>query len=343
LNLNNYIDLVEDSSFQRWVFGRATSEEHDFWKEWCSRNDRNRKMADQAIEELTMLGFSPMPLPSVDLEWEKLSHRINSEKSFGTLPLSTGRRRFMAIRIAAMLLLAGMLTLFIIRYLSPDSFDNALTHQFVYETESGEIADYTLPDGTRVVLNGNSRLVLDEKSESFRKAGIEGEVFFEIMADDANPYVISTGEGTVRVTGTSFSLYSRNGVSRLTLESGILTVTDRLDDEYEMRPGERIVWGDKQNTTVREVDVRLYTSWRNRLLVFDRTPLGEVVQSLSETHGIDAEVIPESLKDRRLTGSVPGASLEILLEGIATSLNISYSLEGNQLILYEPNAHKNQN
>lgn len=64
-----------------------------------------------------------------------------------------------------------------------------------------------LSDGTKVFLNAESEMnypVVFAGGE--RKVVLKGEAFFEVAEDKARPFVVSTGDFDVRVTGTQFNV-----------------------------------------------------------------------------------------------------------------------------------------
>jgi transmembrane sensor len=76
---------------------------------------------------------------------------------------------------------------------------------YVIATGAGEHRSVTLDDGTRVELNGDSRLsVANGKA---RTAALDrGEATFTVVHDEAHPFVVTVGEHEVRDVGTVFNI-----------------------------------------------------------------------------------------------------------------------------------------
>jgi ferric-dicitrate binding protein FerR (iron transport regulator) len=64
----------------------------------------------------------------------------------------------------------------------------------------------TLPDGTKVWLNGDSKLSYDSKmnEEDTRTVSLSGEAFFDVAHDKEHPFIIRTDKVSIKVLGTCF-------------------------------------------------------------------------------------------------------------------------------------------
>ena len=72
-------------------------------------------------------------------------------------------------------------------------------------TAKGHVGEFTLPDGTKVWLNGESRLKYNaEFSGRTRDVALTGEAFFEVRKDTLRPFRVSMNDLQVEVLGTSF-------------------------------------------------------------------------------------------------------------------------------------------
>ncbi len=75
-----------------------------------------------------------------------------------------------------------------------------------YSTRRGEVRVIPLSDGSVVTLNTASRVVV-RYSEASRSISLEeGEALFDVTKDPARPFVVTTGDMTVRAVGTSFTV-----------------------------------------------------------------------------------------------------------------------------------------
>jgi transmembrane sensor len=113
---------------------------------------------------------------------------------------ASGRRRTL---LRALLLLGGAGTL---AYgLRETPYRYAVTA--AYRTAPGKRSDLTLPDGSAITLNTDT--VVDLRfSEAERRVLLQrGEVLIDTVEDvRARPFVVETGEGTIRALGTRFTV-----------------------------------------------------------------------------------------------------------------------------------------
>ena len=109
---------------------------------------------------------------------------------------------------------------------------HALTTKATFETARGERATVSLPDGSTLRLNSDSRARVDYSLRS-RVIHLErGEAFFDVAHDVDRPFWVSAGNGWVRAVGTAFGVYlNRKGV-RVTVHEGAV----RLGTADHLRP-----------------------------------------------------------------------------------------------------------
>lgn len=90
-------------------------------------------------------------------------------------------------------------------------------------TRAGEQKRMELPDGTIVILNGNTSLSFLINKEGIRLAKLNGEAFFDVMKDPARPFFVVTDRFTTQVLGTSFNIDSHVDPS-VSVQTGLVKV-----------------------------------------------------------------------------------------------------------------------
>lgn len=111
-----------------------------------------------------------------------------------------------------------------------------------------------------------------------RRVVLEGEGYFEVAKDAKRPFIVVTKKGLdVRVLGTSFNVtaYEDTGEVIATLVEGSVEVGGGACPTEMLKPGEQAVY-DWQSGVLdrREVDVRLYTSWKDGYYMFEMERIG---------------------------------------------------------------------
>jgi ferric-dicitrate binding protein FerR (iron transport regulator) len=112
------------------------------------------------------------------------------------------RKLYVAAAIAASL--AGAFLL-----IHPSNTSKNPTTYKTVTTNPGARSRLTLPDGTAVVLNADSRLTYNEDfSGDSREIQLSGEAYFDVAKDPHHPFLIHTKTIDIKVLGTAFNVRS---------------------------------------------------------------------------------------------------------------------------------------
>ncbi len=144
----------------------------------------------------------------------------------------------------------------------------------------------TLADGTRVWMNSDSKLKYPVKFlGNERKVFLEGEAYFEVVKD-AEPFIVSTLLGDIRVLGTSFDVkaYREEEKMYTTLVSG--KVCFQGQEKLEIDPGEQVVATADGKVEKRTVDINEYIGWKNGVYIFKDQPLERIMNDLSRWYDV---------------------------------------------------------
>ncbi|WP_204309887.1 FecR family protein, partial [Klebsiella michiganensis] len=72
-----------------------------------------------------------------------------------------------------------------------------------YRTAAGERREVALTDGSKMILNGDTRVAMIDARHAEL---IEGEALFEVRHDAAHPFIVKTGDVTLEDAGTVFNV-----------------------------------------------------------------------------------------------------------------------------------------
>jgi ferric-dicitrate binding protein FerR (iron transport regulator) len=212
------------------------------------------------------------------------------------------------------------------------------TSRIVVTTAFGEHKTFPLPDGSSVVLNGNSRLEFPRswRANDVRHVRLRGEGYFNVRHTTAGtPFVVDTDRGVhVGVLGTRFDLVARPRTTRLVLIEGAvrLDVGDRVP--MLVQPGQLIeVDSALDHVESRNVDAERYAEWRSDFLVLDDVSLGELAATLRESDGLELLVADSAIAAARVSGIAPVGDREGLLRGIAAITRLHVVRQGRDTIL----------
>jgi transmembrane sensor len=211
-----------------------------------------------------------------------------------------------------------------------------------YQTDFGEVAEFNLADGSHVVLNANSSLLVPRWgfSKGDRKVELQGEAAFDVThtVNHQKFLVTTNGQLNVEVLGTEFLLYSRNQTNRVILKKGSVKV--RFNDEQRqpvlMKPGD-VVTADKAGSlsVKHEQPISNSIPWKEHRFLFDSTSLNEVVTHISEFFGDNIVINGETIGNKTITGSFSATSARELLAIISEIYNLEMEQTKEKLILRE--------
>lgn len=155
----------------------------------------------------------------------------------------------------------------------------------VYATGQGERLAVTLADGTRIDLNAGSEIRVKLSRRERRVVMSDAEAVFDVTRDPGRPFVIASGDRTVRVLGTEFGVRRRDGHVAVTVATGVVEVSPVANapgDPVRLTPGLRLdhVEGAIQSQ-VSNADPAEVFGWRSGRLIYRDRPLREVVADLN--------------------------------------------------------------
>lgn len=164
-----------------------------------------------------------------------------------------------------------------------------------------------LADGTKVWLNSESSLTYPVNfSEQTREVYLTGEAFFDVTTDKEKPFIVKTATSDVKVYGTQFNVmaYEDDNVTETTLVEGSVAV---LMDGVEtlIEPGQQAqVNKANKRMFVNEVNVDLYTAWKDGIFRFEEMTLKQMADKLGRWYDVDFFFTNEDVKNKRFTGAV---------------------------------------
>lgn len=195
-------------------------------------------------------------------------------------------------------------------------FAMAPTQEFA--TAAGEVRSFTLADGSRVVLNGASRIKARIDSGRREVALEAGEALFDVEHDVERPFSVSAGQGRVTVLGTRFDLALNGDTVDLAVERGLVRFgTSEGDATAVLVPAaHRSVLADGKVARPTALETASASGWRDGWLQVADMPLAQVVAHLQRWSATSIVVADPALLRKRIAGrfrlSQPGVVLENL-------------------------------
>ena len=214
-----------------------------------------------------------------------------------------------------------------------------------YSVAPGVKGQVTLPDGSKVWLNSASKLtcplVFDAKE---RVLSLSGEGYFDVVKNPDWPMLVKTPLGiTAKVLGTKFNLsaYEDDDNVKFTLVSGnVILVDEKTGNEHKALPTHEVAVSRSKQTEgeaqgkVQKVDVFKNTAWKEGILLFEDTPMSEVIKRLERWYGVEIVLLDKLILNNLFTASFDSESINQVLEMIKISSLVDYSIEDRKVTIW---------
>lgn len=99
----------------------------------------------------------------------------------------------------------------------------------LYATDIGERRLITLADGSTVDLNARSQLRVEFSNAERRVELLTGQALFQVAKDKARPFIVHSGDATVRAVGTQFDVFRKDSGTTVTVLEGRVAVYSSAD------------------------------------------------------------------------------------------------------------------
>lgn len=318
----DHLDLSEDPSFIRWAKGSAMRDTQN-WSEWLESHPEKADTVDKAksiVLAMKFVGDKPKKGQENKI-WDGISSKINVENDAQPKQKPAKHR---LIRLLPYVAVAAVALIFLIFNLGSD-FDTTVSTPFAMSE------NIILPDGSKVSLNADSKIMYDSESwDKKRTVFVEGEAFFSV--EKGSRFIVKTGEGHVEVLGTSFNVYQRNDRLQVHCETGKVSVSS-AGKQTILTPHQSVDIVNRQHDfieNVAEADNR--SIWQKGTFVFKSRPLSEVVAELERQFDIKI-AMDQSYGKESYTGSFRKSNIQSALTEVFYPLGLEFIIKGKEVTI----------
>jgi len=263
----------------RFFEGKTSIDEEKVIRQWLDQSEVNKKTFIEERKTYDALLFTSREVVS---KQKKLS---------ASTPWMIS-----AVAAAVLLLIVSGLYLF-----------NNNHYQEQYNTilvPPGQSINLILADNSNVWLNANTTLRYPSQfSGKNRTVYLDGEAYFEVSTNKKKPFVVKTGQGDVRVTGTSFNVeaYSKYNSFETSLFTGSVDIYKNEVKLGTLNPNEKSTLENEQLLVSNITDTDKYL-WRKGLIAFNNKKLEEILLSLEKYFDVDFQIDTRNLPQQTYTG-----------------------------------------
>lgn len=245
---------------------------------------------------------------------------------------SSGRVRFMArkmVRVAAAVLVLVFSAGILYWFAKPADIQQ---REMAVVQQPRENRVIFLPDGSKVILNGESKLNYPSTFEGLdkREVFLSGEAYFDIAHNEKMPFIVRTEKIETVVLGTAFNVqaYPEQENVIVTVTRGKVKVIDDTKKETIgiITQNEQIVYNKtKANSAQKTVDASIVVDWENRDLICDNVTLAETAQLLEDRFHVKTVIENPEIRSLRFTTTFPkDEKLESVLKSICVFNGLTY-------------------
>ncbi|WP_346239123.1 FecR family protein [Niabella insulamsoli] len=287
----------------------------------------------------------------IDTRLQKIHSRLHAKAD--TTRQKNHSFRWLLRAVAAVVIIAfSCLALY---YYTTNSDDPGSTN--ILATKKGSKSSLVLPDGTKVLLNADTKLSYNQSfGKKVREVALEGEAYFEVVRDSEHPFIVHTKAMDVKVLGTVFNVraYKDEKNTQTTLIKGSVEVTLKSrNDKVLLKPNEKIIvnnhidsslaaYAEKDVANISVVPVKtsptdssiIETEWTKNRLAFDQASYSEVFAELERWYGVSVTIKDAAILKRKISGSYENEEISEVLESLKLATGFRYKLENHQLIIY---------
>lgn len=323
-------------------------------RQWYESSEENRRQYRDyclLLRSASMEQARHLFVNSQNSSWRRVRRMIHPQR---------GTVRMAILRYAAVVAIA-----FVVGWMAKQAlFSPTALGDVAISVPTDSRSHVTLPDGSTVWLNAGSHLSYSSDfGEKERRLTLDGEGFFEVAHDSSHPFVITSGNTSVRVLGTKFDLKAYRGdpCKRVTLLEGSLRVEQADGQRQTLKPGEQVVIT-HDRMQLSKVAAADYVAWTasdtrqqpqgtkqdgalptmvqpnsqsRQSLIFDNEPLEQIVCDLGRAFNVEIHIEGDISGEVFYGDFRNGESLRQILDIIASTSDINYRIRDGKVTIYK--------
>ncbi len=252
--------------------------------------------------------------------------KYDEKEAFNTLKTKT-RYQNQSNKQAVFKFAAAVAAIAIIAFTLFKTFSNASDLQS-FKTATAKTENINLPDQSLVSLNAKSTLSYNKTDwNSDRVLNLDGEALFEVKK--GLTFKVNTAYGQVEVLGTIFNVKARDYAFEVTCFEGSVQVFVN-NQNYILKPNDNLIFKN-ENISLSQVESSS-PDWKSNKTFISSRSIGYVLNEFKNYYDVQFDI--SNIDSSRIyTGSFSHNDLEIALNSITLPLGLTYTKDGNTIIL----------
>ncbi|HLZ96824.1 MAG TPA: FecR domain-containing protein [Steroidobacteraceae bacterium] len=250
------------------------------------------------------------------------------------------RRRLLAAAVAGMGILVGTLSW-------------TMLHRDRQDISSGigEVRRIALADGSSVVLNTNSEVIVELTTQRRNIRLVRGEALFEVAHDKSRPFIVEAHDTGVRAVGTAFSVRLEGTQVDVTVTEGVVEVaelkslsgavsrsasTAPVDGIRRVAAHERAIIASAAPPVVQPVapaEAQRRLAWKDGMVSFEGESLRTAVSEINRHNRRQIVIDDPSLASVPVVGVFRTTDIDGFIAAAAAALNARATVDGDLIRL----------
>jgi transmembrane sensor len=305
------------------------------WEKWSKSltGEASEKEVDEIEADLRANDVLAAEFNQAQEDWANATYvarynAIDGEAAYGNVLAKMGepmpaKRRMVGYYMAAASLLA-MVAVGVTLWLSVGNKNTSADLNLA--SASADVLSLHLSDGSHVALNKGSDLRYPSQfGGRERLVYLTGEAFFNVAANKAKPFIISVGEVSIRVVGTSFNVRSKTSgqTVEVTVRDGVVDVVGK-SDKVQLTKGQVAVFNESTGLISKSENSNMnYNAWLSKELVFSEMPLSDVFDVLENVYHVNFEVRNPQLLTLKWTATFKQQDADFIAQSLALTFNLN--------------------
>lgn len=322
-------------------------------EKWLNQREENRRIL-QSAEKIwkSSEGMShDILINELNLEndWDLIKKQINSsdlkEKRAKIYQFRKLRKRQQLfsnlLKVAVLLLVAVGSGLITHQFAAKPNQTNTVPVFNEIATNPGERASVELGDGSKVILNAASKLIIpDSFSAQKREITLNGQAFFDVKSDRNRAFNIQTDIALVQVLGTSFDVRSYDNEDKIyvAVSEGTVELSHQNKIGSSLIINEGYIGSISKTTGQLTLemfeDSDLYFGWMDGRIIFKNAPIEDVFNHIERWYAvsIDYDQTNSDLMMQRFTADLKTRSVREVLGVLSMSMDINFQIHDEDQI-----------
>jgi len=199
---------------------------------------------------------------------------------------------------------------------------------YAVETRAGQHRAIALSDGTRIDLNGDTRLLLRKGDNRFAALD-RGEAAFTVVHHADKPFTLAIGNDHLQDVGTVFNVVrTPYGITTEVAEGTVLFNPGQ--QAIRLEAGKMLaISSDGGAAQIGDIRRETVAAWRRHQLVYDHAPLSKVADDISRNLAVPVSIAPE-IANRMFSGVIKlGGNQQAFFARLALLLDVNVSHRKN--------------